>query len=160
MLLLWIFFCLVRLEVCPVLTLLSIFLRQQSNTVTADVFNLGVLQSPLSASSDAACVCLCLHVSVCLPVCLPVQLSVRLSICVSVIGMAMSHSTCSGTTAMRTITVHLHVMSKNCQSFKMCMCITCISSVQTACMQDHADLLDLMDCRLLQLLWPTSLCCG
>jgi len=76
-----------------------------------------VLQSLVSASSDTACVRLCLHVSVCLPVCLPVGLSVYLSVCVSVsvTGVAISHTTCSGTTGMHAITTHVHAMSMNWQ---------------------------------------------
>ena len=73
---------------------------------------------------------------VCLLACLSVSLSVY--VCVAVNGAAMSLNTCSATTVMQPTSTHLHAMSMNCQSSKMCMC-KCIASAQPACMQDHVE---------------------
>lgn len=98
--------------------------------------------------------CMCLHVSVCWPVC----------VCLWLCGCH-----CSGNVAQHRLRHNSDACNKHtsaCHDNELsvdqdvCVCVRCFSPVQPARMQHHADLLDLMNCRLLQLLWFTSLCCG
>ena len=148
------------------------------------MFSQGFFQESFSASSDTACLHLCLRA--CLSVCIPVYLCICVCHrCGNLAQHMLRHN--SNACNKHTSTCHVNKLPSHFRCacapnsshlYKQHACkavLTCLTW-STACAKrkekkrkekkrkekkrPQMQMLDLMNCRLLQLLWPTSLCCG